>query len=66
MVENYFPDVLVTIDLFDPDIDFYRDTVHHKQEGITYYNTSFLTIDLAQFREKYDIIICSEVIEHLW
>ncbi len=61
----YFPHVTIEVDLFDPDIDFYRDTIHNKQPDITYFIESFLSIDTEVFNQKYDIIICSEVYEHL-
>lgn len=57
--------------MIDPTIDFYN-KVHHlnnsdivQQQHITYIEESLLTMDISDHREKYDIIICSEVIEHL-
>lgn len=66
VVRHYYPNVSIEVDLFDPDIDFYRDTIHKKQDNINYYSESFLTINMDQYQNKYDLIVCSEVIEHLW
>lgn len=66
VVHHYFPHVTITVDLFDPDINFYHGTTHNKQPDIEYHEESFLTIDMLLYKDKYDIIVCSEVIEHLW
>ncbi len=68
----YYPDVVIDIDVLDPTTDFYN-TVHHlgesdisKQSKINYIEESFLTFDTKASAEQYDIILCCEVIEHLW
>jgi len=62
----YYPEVTIQVDLIDPNINFYADTTHQKQSFINYHETSFLTMDIAPLKKKYDLIICSEVVEHLW
>lgn len=66
IIRHYYPDVTLQIDIFDPEINFYKDTTHTKQADITYYEQSFLSIDVQKYHDYYDIIICSEVVEHLW
>lgn len=65
------PWLTIDIDVIDPTVNFYND-VHtlqqsdiSKQNNITYIEESLLTFDTSKATEKYDIIICSEVIEHL-
>lgn len=65
-------DVTIDVDVIDPTSDFYN-TVHHlndsdinRQKTINYIEDSFVHMDLNNYHEKYDIIICCEVIEHLW
>ena len=67
----YYPDATIDVDVLDPTTDFYN-TVHHlegsdigKQSKINYIEESFLTFDTQANAEKYDIILCCEVIEHL-
>ncbi len=71
LLKEINPYIVVNIDVIDPTLDFYN-TVHalsksdiEKQNQITYIEESFLTIDTKKLHEHYDIIICSEVIEHL-
>lgn len=65
VVRHYYPDVEIQVDIFDPELNFYKETTHTKQEGISYYEQSFLTIDIPTYTNHYDVIICSEVVEHL-
>ncbi len=65
------PSLTIDIDVIDPTVNFYND-VHalqesdiSKQNNIAYIEESLLTFDTSKATEKYDIIICSEVIEHL-
>lgn len=65
-------DVTIDVDVIDPTSDFYN-TVHHlsdsdiaKQKAINYREESFVHANLSKDYEKYDIVICCEVIEHLW
>lgn len=67
----YCPNTTIHVDVLDPTTDFYN-TVHHleesdigKQSKINYIEESFLAFDTQANSEKYDIILCCEVIEHL-
>ena len=71
LAHESMPDVKIDIDVLDPTVDFYN-TIHHlddsdigKQSEINYILESFLTFDTKANHEKYDIILCCEVIEHL-
>lgn len=71
LMKKHCPEKKLHITVIDPTIDFYN-KVHHlnnsdivQQQHITYIEESLLTMDISAHREKYDIIICSEVIEHL-
>ncbi len=70
-MKKQYPEKKLHITVIDPTIDFYN-KVHKlndsdilKQQHITYIEESLLTMDISTHREKYDIVICSEVIEHL-
>lgn len=72
LIKQQFPDVTLTLDVIDPTVDFYN-TVHkleesdiRKQHQITYIEQSLLTIAPDAYTHKYDILLCCEVIEHLW
>lgn len=71
LLHESHPEITLQIEVIDPTINFYND-VHQltasdirAQQGITYIQQSLIDLDPAAYREKYDIIICSEVIEHL-
>lgn len=71
LMKRHCPEKKLHITVIDPTIDFYN-KVHKlnnsdivQQQHITYIEESLLTMDISEHREKYDIIICSEVIEHL-
>ncbi len=71
LMKKQCPEKKLHITVIDPTIDFYNkvhqlngsDIVH--QQHINYIEESLLTMDISDHSEKYDIIICSEVIEHL-
>ena len=71
IAEDQGLDIKIDGDVIDPTSDFYN-KVHHltgsdiaKQNTIQYIEDSFVHMDLEAYDEKYDIVICCEVIEHL-
>lgn len=59
----------IHIDVIDQNVNFYQDmdaSIHNtKRPEITYNELSFLDIDMSKYKEKYDIVMSSEVVEHL-